>query len=72
MTTTTIPLNKLFAWDGNVRKTESDKAIDELAASIASHGLLQSLVVRKEKTRQIRRDRRTTPVSCAHIPGREW
>jgi ParB family chromosome partitioning protein len=49
MTTTTISLNKLFAWDGNVRKTESDKAISELAASIAAHGLLQSLVVRKDK-----------------------
>ena len=49
MTTTTIPLNKLIAWDGNVRKTDSDKAISELAASIAAHGLLQSLVVRKDK-----------------------
>jgi hypothetical protein len=37
MTTTTISLNKLFAWDGNVRKTESDKAISELAASIGRH-----------------------------------
>ena len=46
---TTIPLNKLLAWDGNVRKTDPDKAIDELAASIAAHGLLQSLVVRKDK-----------------------
>src|SRR5580693_7515045 len=49
MTTTTISLNKLIAWDGNVRKTDSDKAISELAASIAAHGLLQSLVVRKDK-----------------------
>jgi hypothetical protein len=48
MTTTTISLNKLIAWDGNVRKTDSDKAISELAASIAAHGLLQSLVVRKD------------------------
>jgi ParB family chromosome partitioning protein len=45
----TIPLNKLLAWEGNVRQTEPDKNIDELAASIASHGLLQSLVVRKDK-----------------------
>src|SRR5580704_15380243 len=44
-----IPLNKLIAWEGNVRKTESDKGIDELAASIKAHGLLQSLVVRKDK-----------------------
>jgi ParB family chromosome partitioning protein len=47
--TTTIPLNKLLAWEGNVRQTEPDKAVDELAASIAAHGLLQSLVVRKGK-----------------------
>ncbi len=48
-TDTTIALNKLLAWDGNVRKTEPNKANDELAASIAAHGLLQSLVVRKDK-----------------------
>ena len=46
--TTTIPLNKLLAWNGNVRKTDPDKGIDELAASISAHGLLQSLVVRKD------------------------
>jgi ParB family chromosome partitioning protein len=46
---TTIPLHKLIAWEGNVRQTEPDKAIDELAASISAHGLLQSLVVRKDK-----------------------
>lgn len=45
-----IPLNKLTAWDGNVRKTAgADTALAELAASIAAHGLLQSLVVRREK-----------------------
>src|SRR5665213_1485609 len=48
--TTSIPLNKLTAWDGNVRKTAgADTALAELAASIAAHGLLQSLVVRKDK-----------------------
>jgi ParB family transcriptional regulator, chromosome partitioning protein len=46
---TTIPLNKLLAWEGNVRKTDPDKGIEELAASIAAHGLLQSLVVRKDR-----------------------
>ncbi|MBZ5666791.1 MAG: ParB/RepB/Spo0J family partition protein [Acidobacteriia bacterium] len=46
---TAIPLTKLLAWEGNVRKTDADKGIDELAASIAAHGLLQSLVVRKDK-----------------------
>jgi len=43
-------LNKLTAWDGNVRKTAgADTALAELAASIAAHGLLQSLVVRNGK-----------------------
>jgi ParB family chromosome partitioning protein len=45
-----IPLNKLVAWNGNVRKTAgADTSLGELAASIAAHGLLQSLVVRKHK-----------------------
>jgi ParB family chromosome partitioning protein len=48
--TTSIPLNKLATWDGNVRKTAgADTALAELAASIAAHGLLQSLVVRNGK-----------------------
>ena len=48
--TTSIPLNKLAAWDGNVRKTAgADTSLAELAASIAAHGLLQSLVVRNGK-----------------------
>jgi len=47
--TDTIPLNKLAAWSGNVRKTGADTGLAELAASIAAHGLLQSLVVRKDK-----------------------
>src|ERR1022692_1980054 len=35
--TTSIPLNKLTAWDGNVRKTAgADTALAELAASIAA------------------------------------
>lgn len=46
---TTIPLNRLAPWDGNVRRTGIHDGVDELAASIASHGLLQSLVVRKGK-----------------------
>ena len=45
----TVTLNKLTAWDGNVRKTGADQGIEELAASIATHGLLQPLVVRKAK-----------------------
>jgi hypothetical protein len=48
--TTSIPLNKLVAWDGNVRKTAgTDTALAELAASIAAHGLLNNLLVRKER-----------------------
>jgi len=44
---TTIPLNKLTSWPDDVRKTGASDGIEELAASIAAHGLLQSLVVRK-------------------------
>src|SRR5690242_1705437 len=48
--TTLIPLNKLVAWDGNVRKTAgADTALAELAASIAAHGLINNLVVLPEK-----------------------
>lgn len=42
-----LPLEKLTPWAGNVRKTESTKGIDEMAASILAHGLIQSLVVRE-------------------------
>ena len=42
-----IPLNQLTAWKGNVRKTQTDAGVAELAESIAAHGLLQSLVVGK-------------------------
>lgn len=51
MTTTTqiIPLNKLVPWSGNVRKTNSAADIEELAASIASHGLLNPLLIRKDQ-----------------------
>lgn len=45
---TNIPLNKLTAWEGNVRKTQNKSGIDELAASIKAHGLQQNLVVRKD------------------------
>jgi ParB family chromosome partitioning protein len=45
---TNIPLNKLTAWEGNVRKTQNKAGIDELAASIKAHGLQQNLVVRKD------------------------
>ncbi len=43
-----IPLNKLLSWNDNVRTTAAEEAIGELAASIASVGLLQGLVVVKQ------------------------
>lgn len=47
---TSIPLNKLVAWNGNVRKTAgADTALAELAASIAAHGLISNLVVQPAK-----------------------
>jgi ParB family transcriptional regulator, chromosome partitioning protein len=42
-----IALNKLVASTDNARKTGIADGLEELAASIAAHGLLQSLVVRK-------------------------
>lgn len=47
--TTTIALNKLTPWKGNVRKTGAADGIDELAASIVAHGQLQALVIREGK-----------------------
>ena len=41
-----IPLSKLVPSPANVRKTGADTGLDELAASIAAHGLLQNLSVR--------------------------
>lgn len=44
-----IPLSKLTLWSGNVRKTGVSEGIDELTASIAAHGILQSLAVQPDK-----------------------
>lgn len=38
---------ELTSWSGNVRKANVTDGIDELAASITAHALLQSIVVRK-------------------------
>lgn len=46
MTIQTIPLDKLALAEGNVRRTGAETNLDELAASIAAHGLLQNLSVR--------------------------
>src|SRR5271170_4945264 len=42
----TIPLSQLVPSPANVRKTGTTTGIEELAASIAAHGLLQNLQVR--------------------------
>jgi ParB family chromosome partitioning protein len=48
--TTSIPLNKLVLWSGNVRKTAgSDTGLAELAANIAALGLINPLTVRPGK-----------------------
>lgn len=47
-TETTIALGKLVPGQANVRRSGGQK-IGELAASIAAHGLIQNLVVRKAK-----------------------
>jgi len=41
-----LPLNRLVPSPANVRKTGKTLGIEELAASIAAHGLLQNLQVR--------------------------
>lgn len=45
--TVDLPLKKLLAWEDNVRTTAPEEGIEELAASIGSLGILQSLVVKK-------------------------
>jgi ParB family chromosome partitioning protein len=47
-----IPLSQLLAWEENVRTTAPDEDVDELAASIASVGLLSTLVVKKAPRRK--------------------
>jgi ParB family chromosome partitioning protein len=41
-----VPLSKLVPSEKNVRRTGREAGLEELAASIAAHGLLQSLSVR--------------------------
>lgn len=45
MTYTSIEINKLDRSPQNVRKTDSQAALEELKASILAHGLMQNLVV---------------------------
>ncbi len=42
----TIPLSNLRRSAGNIRKTDATRDLEELAASIVAHGLLQNLTVR--------------------------
>ena len=42
----TIPLSNLRLSAGNIRKTDATRDLEELAASIVAHGLLQNLTVR--------------------------
>src|SRR5579859_4908816 len=42
-----IPFYHLAVWDGNVRRTGSGDGVESLATSIAAHGLLQPLVVKR-------------------------
>jgi ParB family chromosome partitioning protein len=44
-----IPLNRLKSSPANVRKTGADLGLEEFAASIAAHGLIQPLVVEPER-----------------------
>src|ERR1700761_8864500 len=46
---TEIALNKLTVSKENVRKTDVGEGIEELIASIAAHGLLHPLIVKKGK-----------------------
>lgn len=46
ITLRTIPLSQLVPSPANVRRTNPTEAAEELAASIAAHGLLQNLTVR--------------------------
>ncbi len=51
-----IPLNKLVPSSANVRQTGRETGIEELAASILAHGLLQNIAVRP----QLGKDNRET------------
>ena len=62
-----IALNKLKRSPANVRRTGTEVGLEEFAASIAAHGLLQPLVVEPERNGEgeetgcVSRDRRRAP-----------
>lgn len=43
-----IPIERIEPWEGQPRKTFDDQKIEELAASLATAGLLQPLLVRRD------------------------
>jgi hypothetical protein len=70
--TSSIPLNKLVPWDGKVRRTKAEEGLEELIASIAAHGVLQSLVVRKASRGNISSSRDADDSSRSRrLPRRE-
>src|ERR1700704_6610703 len=66
-----IALNKLVASTDNARKTGIADGLEELAASIAAHGLLQSLVVRKTSRGKFAVIAGQRPAHGAVLAGRE-
>jgi len=61
---TFVPLNKLVRSSLNVRKTGAE-SIDDLAASIAVHGLLQNLTVTKKSATGKTKSKADTYEVCA-------
>ena len=55
-----MPLSKLVPSPDNVRKTDRLSGIEQLAASIEAHGLLQNLQVKAE---QRKASSRSSPVA---------
>ena len=48
-----LPLSKLVPSPDNVRKTDRSNGIEQLAASIEAHGLLQNLQVKPNSERPV-------------------
>ena len=72
MSVETIPLSKLSAWKGNVRKTAITEGLDELKASIRAQGLLTPLIVQKGdkgERRVIDGQRRLLALRALHKEG---
>ena len=70
MTIQYLPLSKLVPCPANVRKTDGSSGIEQLAASIAAHGLLQNLQVKPNEKRPVRGRRRRQTACRARISWR--